>query len=349
MAKVFEFIDEIRSKEFDFAIQKIGFLQYEIQRQIPDEQKRIALIAFMDDLYNQLLLNAVATKIKEERTNLVLDYSITGRWEPFVMLSDLDLDHIYKQFCVTTQQKLQEEQLYTIQPKRIARLRAQYDANTDQAVLQEQDAQCRIDWDYVRNRLQAHDSKQQRAVVGNTLVFEGKTLEIRSREAHQVYRQAIGNLSRYDKILSLIQKYLSFHLGIYGVVPNDRSNRAYHDIYGAFLRNEQNMVSSKQYDLQQFYTYLAYEAFLKAIDVCQNELFSAANLRSGNVSVRNRAQACFREARGYARMAKMSPNVFRSINLQQLFDVYDVNKSSSKEVNKQKANLTSDRDYLSVK
>ena len=349
MAKAFEFIDEIRSKEFDFAIQKIGFLQYEIQRQIPDEQKRIALIAFMDDLYNQLLLNAVATKIKEERTNLVLDYSITGRWEPFVMLSDLDLDHIYQQFCVATQQKLQEEQLYTIQPNRIARLRAQYDANTDQAVLQEQDAQCRIDWDYVRNRLQAHDSKQQRAVVGNTLVFEGKTLEIRSREARDVYRQAIGNLSRYDKILSLIQKYLSFHLGIYGVVPNDRSNRAYHDIYGAFLRNEQNMVSSKQYDLQQFYTYLAYEAFLKAIDVCQNELFSAANLRSGNVSVRNRAQACFREARGYARMAKMSPDVFRSINLQQLFDVYDVNKSSSKEVNKQKANLASDRDYLSVK
>ena len=109
------------------------------------------------------------------------------------------------------------------------------------------------------------------------------------------------------------------------------------------------MVSSKQYDLQQFYTYLAYEAFLKALDVCQNELFSADNLRSGNVSVRNRAQACFREARGYARMAKMSPDVFRSINLQQLFDVYDVNKSSSKEVNKQKANLASDRDYLSVK
>ena len=183
-------------------------MQYEIQRQIPDEQKRIALIAFMDDLYNQLLLNAVATKIKEERTNLVLDYSITGRWEPFVMLSDLDLDHIYQQFCVATQQKLQEEQLYTIQPNRIARLRAQYDANTDQAVLQEQDAQCRIDWDYVRNRLQAHDSKQQRAVVGNTLVFEGKTLEIRSREARDVYRQAIGNLISHPKVSQFSFGYL---------------------------------------------------------------------------------------------------------------------------------------------
>ncbi len=349
MAKAFELIDEIRSKEFDFAIQKIGFLQYEIQRQIRDPKKRIALIAFMDDLYNQLLLNAVATKIKEERSNLVLDYSITGRWEPFVMLSDLDLNQIYQQFCVATQQKLQEEQLYTIQPNRIARLKAQYDANMDQAVRREQDAQCRIDWDYVRNRLQAHDSKQQRAVVGNTVVFEGKTLEICSREARQVYSQAIGNLSRYDKILSLIQKYLSFHLGIYGVVPNDRSNRAYHDIYGAFLRNEQNMVSSKQYDLQQFYTYLAYEAFLKAIDVCQNELFSAANLRSGNVSVRNRAQACFREARGYARMARMNPDVFRAINLQQLFDVYDVNKSSPGEVNIQIAKLRRERDYLNQK
>ena len=349
MAKAFEFIDEIRSKEFEFAIQKMGFLQYEIQRQIRDPKKRITLIAFMDDLYNQLLLNAVATKIREDQTNRVRNYDITGRWEPFVMLSDSDLARIYQQFCLATQQKLQEEQLCTIQPQRIKQLKAQYDDNMEQAVVGEQKAQCSIDWDYVCNRLQAHDSKQQRAVVGNTVVFEGKTLEICSREAHQVYSQAIGNLSRYDKILSLIQKYLSFHLGIYGFVPNNTSNQAYHDIYGAFLRNEQNMVSSKQYDLQQFYTYLAYEAFLKALDVCQNELFSADNLRSGNVSVRNRAQACFREARGYARMAKMSPDVFRSINLQQLFDVYDVNKSSPGEVNKQKANLRSDRDYLKQK
>lgn len=346
MAKAFEFIDAIRSKEFDFAIQKIGFLQYEIQKQIPDEQKRIALIAFMDDLYNQLLLKSVATKIRDERSNRVLDYSIIGRWEPFVMLSDSELVTIYQQFCSATQSRLREEQLYTIQLDRIAQLRTQYDTHTDQAVQREQDAQCRIDSDYVRTRLQAHDSKQQRSIVGNTIVFEGKTIAIPA-SAHQVHRQAIGNLSRYDKILSLIQKYLSFHLGIYGVVPNDRSNSAYHAIYGAFLQNEQSILSGKQNEIRRFYTYLAYETFLKAIDLCHTDLSASYNLHTGNR--RNNAQACFREARGYARMAGMDPDVLRSINLQRLFDVYDLNKSSPGELAIQIANLRKERNYLNQK
>lgn len=343
MAKAFQFIDEIRSKEFDFAIQKIGFLQYEIQKQIPDETKRIALIAFMDNLYNQLLLEAVATKIREERSNQILEYTIIGRWEPFVMLSDRDLENIYQQFCISTQTKIREEQLHTIQLYKITDLRAGYDASMREAIIEEQASQYRIDRDYIRNRIQVHASKQQRMAVGDTVIFEGNTIELPSPASRQTYGHVLVNLGRCDKILSLIQKYLCSHLGIYG--QEGKNNPAYNEIYQLFLRNEQRIIAFRQAESRRFYQYLAYAAFLKTITLCQQEL-SSNRLRPG--SLRSRVQPCFREARGYARLAGIDPNVLKSINLPKLFDTLDLNTSTGN-VSSYLDNLRNDQYNLNQK
>lgn len=270
----FNFLDEIRTKEFDFAIKKIGFMQYEIQRQIRDEDKRTTVISFMDDLYNKLVLKAVADKVKHKQGNQIGSYTISGRWEPFVMLNDKELENIYEEFCVTAKNKLQDMQLYNIDIEGIKTLQDQYHQQVAQAINQEKTAQRGMDEKSVREKLENHTrtlkNKSQYSYNSTVELPDGIEINIGDWDIKQTYRQLEVNLGSYNKTISLMQKYVGTHIGIYGFI-DESTYLPYEKIYELLEQQKQVIKEYQAQEKDTFYNYLIVTELSGAINLLLND------------------------------------------------------------------------------
>ena len=278
--EAFNFMDQIRHKEFNFAIKKIGFMQYEIQKQVRDEEKRITMIVYMDDLYNKLLLKAVADKVKNKQGNLVGGYRVSGRWEPFVMLSDEELEHIYQEFCRSTKEKLDDLQLYNIDIEDIQGLQGEHQQKAKLAVKQEDSAKKGIKTESIREKIEKHVEKQERKLTAgreNTVeLADGIEVDITDSSVRDTYNQFELNLSRFDKTISLMQKYIATHIGIYGFI-NEDIFVPYKQMYQILEQQKQAIKQYKQVETDKFYEYLLSTDLSHAISLLIQDINSGSN------------------------------------------------------------------------
>ncbi len=302
----FKFLDELRYKEFNFLIKKIGFMQYEVQKLIRDEQNRITIIAYMDDLYNKLLLKAVADKVKNSRNNWIGDYKISGRWEPFAMLNDKELENIYQEFRNTLTDKLSDMQLYHINCEHIANLQEQYREQINKSIQKEKREQKGQEKEEIYRKIKRHTGKQESKFGFNSYRYnqnnkvelvDGTSIDLSDDGTRIIYKEFALNLSRYDKTISLMQKYIGNHLGIYGFIHN-KIALPYERIYQ--LLDQQNQIIN-QYKQQQtacFYEYLIYQESLSAIKLLLED--SRWDSKKSQIAIEQH----FKNAERYANMIK---------------------------------------------
>ena len=302
----FNFLDEVRHREFDFAIKKIGFMQFEIQKQIGDEQKKTTIIAYMDDLYNRLILKAVAEKVKNKIGNRIGDQRISGRWEPFVMLNDEELENIYREFCQSTKDKLLDMQLYRIDIEDIQNLQDQYHQQVMQAVTQEKEAQKGLKEEAIRAKIERNAGKEEnrlRSTLQDTVALaDGTEVDITDASVRRTYLQFALNLGRLSKTAAMMQKHVGTHIGIYGFINKDIIV-PYKQIYQMLEQQKQVVKNHQQEETDTFYQYLAYKNSLEGIRLLLQDIDSGAKQHQEAVD------KCFHQAESYANMAKSSINL----------------------------------------
>jgi len=264
--KEFEFLDKIRDKEFNFAIKKIGLMQYEIQKQIREEKSRTEIIGYMDELYNQLLLKAVSDKVKNKSENSSEGHRISGRWEPFVMLNDAELEHIYDVFCNSVQAKLQDMNLLNIQVEDIKKLQPQYESRVKQTIEKEQKAKKGIEKASIQLKIDNSISKQEQQLRESLTsrdtieLADGKSVDISTFYDKDRYIRFTLNIARLDKTISMMQKYVGTHIGIYGFIKDDIV-LPYNQIYAILEEQKEFIKQYKEDETEAFYNYLQADSF----------------------------------------------------------------------------------------
>lgn len=254
----FEFLDKVRSREFNFAIKKIGFIQYEIQQKIKDETKRIEMIDFMDNLYNKLILKAVVANVKSSRRNRIGAYELQDRWEPFVMLSDSDLEAVYKDFCEKTQLELERQKLDNIDISQIDHTKEKYKQKAIQAKQKEINAQKGRSSAYIEERIQHAARKQSPR--------QPLDITISNPQDQSKYQQFELNLFRLDKTMSLMEQFVDGHIGVYGAKSNKSLSPEYKRICNTLAHYKQEIRDKKQEESRRFYQYLALQESLNAVN-----------------------------------------------------------------------------------
>ena len=281
--ELYTFLDVVRHREFDFAIKKIGFMQYEVQSQIEDEKKKTTMIAYMDDLYNRLMLKAVAKKVKTKGVrgeNSVGGKKFSGRWEPFIILDDKELENIYTEFRRSVDDQLLSEGLYHIKVERINNLQRVYRQKVDQAVIQEQEAQKGLSATAITEQLNQHAEKQHSKLYdceGTVELADGTEVDIADPTVRSLYIQFAANASRFDKTAELMQRHVGSHLGIYGFIQ-DNISVPYMQIHKLLEQQKQVLKGHQQQETDRFYSFLAYTETSKALYLLISDINSGTKL-----------------------------------------------------------------------
>ena len=267
----YTFLDEIRHKEFDFAIKKIGFMQYQVQNRIRDEHKKTEILSYMDDLYNKLVLRAVADKVKNKQENRVQGRKVSGRWEPFVMLNDEDLKQIYEEFCTAVDEKLQEMHIYI---DSIKNLQSDHQIQASEAIEKEQSEQKGLDKASIRIKLANSANKQEVKLwsTGDTdKLADGMEFDLTDKTVKKIYQEFTLNIGRFEKTISLMQKYVGTHLGIYGFI-NDSTFVPYKEIYALLEQQKQIICRYQKEETDKFYRYSVFKESLAAIQLVLSDI-----------------------------------------------------------------------------
>ena len=258
----FEFLDKVRAREFDFAIKKIGFIQYEVQQKIKDETKRIEMIDYMDNVYNKLILKAVVANVKHAKKHSIGGQEIKGRWEPFVMLNDDDLAAVYREFCDLTQLELGKKKLDDIDIKQIDKTKEKYKKQTEEAKQKEIDAQKGRSSAYVEDRIQAAIKKKE-----PNIPLQPRDTAISNPNDKSQYKKFELNLLRLDETISLMEQFVDSHIGVYGVKGARAQTPEYKKICETLDKYKQQIMSLKQEKTTLFSGYLARRECLNAVNL----------------------------------------------------------------------------------
>lgn len=262
LAEKFEFLDVVRTREFDFAIKKIGFLQYTIQQKIKNEKHKIQMIDFMDNLYNKLILKAVVTKMKGAKSNTIGRHTIVGRWEPFVMLNDTDLNIIYKEFCKQTEENLA---ILGISHIHVAELEDEYKNHiqgTKKSVGKEKEIQKGPSSNYIQQRITNAARKHEAQLPRHPF---GTMIDSIQRET---YHQLELNLRRVNKTIAMMEHYVDSHIGLY---PLHTLSPEYTAIVETLSQHKQTIKKLKQNTISLHYQHLARQECKKAVDFMLND------------------------------------------------------------------------------
>lgn len=318
----FKFLDELRHKEFNFLIKKIGFMQYEVQKEIEDEEKKINALTYMDDLYNKLILKAVATKIKSQQRNWVGEHQISGRWEPYAMLNERELDEIYHEFCTSLTNKLESWDLDHINCKEINRLQKDYERKANEAIAQEKTDQKGHRKEEIHNKLHNNTQKQNRfwkPANTNVELPDGTEIDVSNVEVNGVYKQFAMNWGKYDKTISLIQKHIGTHIGIYGFI-HPEIETPYGEIYQLLENEKQSIKQAQEIAKNNFYNYLINKEMLSGITLLLDDCQFKTQKNHARVDEH------FKRAGRYALMTKDTfvPNL--DSFSQMVFDYYEMEK-----------------------